>query len=348
MQAEAETEISVIVCTHNRPETLALLLASLDPQMAGLPVELVVVDSASRPEAAAAAERMVGAIAGARLVRVEQPGVSLARNAGIAQASAPWIAFLDDDEVPAADWLAQAQALIRRLPADCAICGGNVRPVYPKGPHPAIGPRWSAYLSTILRDGEFDQTEDLQFGIGHSLVRTAALYAVPGFDERLGRHGGSLLSGEEVLLAEQLMLAGWRIWHSDRIEVGHIIEPERLTTGWVRRRAYWEGVTSARMLGIHDRGALHRKAARVAAKAGPLGVAALVAPNLRELRLRFAFASGFLSGYVRQVAADPFGRVSASPRPASRPSPQVRRGSRPRSRPPAPAAHASPPARPPG
>jgi glycosyltransferase involved in cell wall biosynthesis len=54
----------------------------------------VVADSASRDPAAVAA---VARGAGARLVRLEKPGLSRARNAGAAAASGSILAFLDDD-----------------------------------------------------------------------------------------------------------------------------------------------------------------------------------------------------------------------------------------------------------
>jgi glycosyltransferase involved in cell wall biosynthesis len=301
----AELRISILVCTHNRPETLALLLDALKPQLAAAPAEVIVVDSASRPEAAERVRDLVRQVAGARLIRVDEPGVSRARNIGLQQVRAPWIAVLDDDEVPTPTWLASALSLIRRLPEDCAVCGGNVRPIYPKGSNPKVGPRWSAYLSTILRRGEFDQTDDLRLGMGHSIGRTRAFRETGGFDSRLGRRAGNLLSGEDVLLALQLIDAGWRIWHSDRLEVGHIIEPERLTKHWVLKRAYWEGVTTARMLRIQDRRTLHAEAARIAIKAGPLGIAAILAPSFRELRLRFAFVAGFLASYAGALSGLP-------------------------------------------
>ena len=35
-----------------------------------------------------------------KLIRVVEPGVSLARNRGVELASADWVVFLDDDVVP--------------------------------------------------------------------------------------------------------------------------------------------------------------------------------------------------------------------------------------------------------
>ena len=87
------SDVSVVIATRDRPDDLATCLAALralDPP----PGEIVVADSASRDAAAVAS---VARGAGARLVRLERPGLSRARNAGAAAASGRFLAFLDDD-----------------------------------------------------------------------------------------------------------------------------------------------------------------------------------------------------------------------------------------------------------
>ena len=46
----------------------------------------------------------------ARLLRVEQPGVSVARNAGAQEAAGDYIAYIDDDAIPARDWIERIAA----------------------------------------------------------------------------------------------------------------------------------------------------------------------------------------------------------------------------------------------
>jgi glycosyltransferase involved in cell wall biosynthesis len=287
--------LSIVVCTHNRPETLEQLLGILRPQIAGQPIEIIVVDSASRPAAAHRVRQLVEGQDNVRLIRLDTPGLSVARNAGVQAVKTEWIGFIDDDELPAPDWIELAKALINRLPADCAVCGGNVLPVPAEGDMPAIGPKWMAYLSTIDHQGEFDQTDNLACGLGHSLVRLSALQSVGSFDPSLGRSGTSLLSGEDVLMLNRLVEAGWRIWHSDTLKVGHVIEPERLTRAWVRKRAYWEGVSVARMLHLHDPKALWAATTKIFFVTPALAVLNLLTPGYKEFDLRYAYATGFLT-----------------------------------------------------
>jgi glycosyltransferase involved in cell wall biosynthesis len=289
--------LTLAICTHNRPLLLRQLVERLAPDLLQHGIPLIVVDSASAPEAAAGVRQCLGEHPEAQLIRMDAPGVSAARNAALAAVETPWMAFIDDDEMPGDDWVAKTLALLDRLPENCGACGGNVAPHWPGGvaPDPLPGPRRMAYLSMIDQRGEFDQSVKSHFGVGHSLLNVSAVRSVGGFDLRLGRDGSSLLSGEESLLVEALIGRGWRIWHSDRIDVTHIVEPERLVPEWARKRAYWEGVSRARLLSILNPQEL-RDLERVARRRAPvLRVLRRIAPASFEFDLRSAFVEGVLA-----------------------------------------------------
>jgi glycosyltransferase involved in cell wall biosynthesis len=87
-------KLSVVVCTHDRPDDLRRCVAAL----AALedPIETIVVDSASSTP--------VVPFDGVHLVRLDEPGLSRARNAGLALARGELIAFVDDDAAVDPDW----------------------------------------------------------------------------------------------------------------------------------------------------------------------------------------------------------------------------------------------------
>ncbi len=290
------SQLTLAICTHDRPQLLKQLVDRIAPELARLEIALIVVDSASEPVAAAAVRDCLRPHAEAQLMRIDAPGVSIARNAALHSADTPWLAFIDDDEIPDENWAHEALALISRLPGNCAACGGDVVPQWPQDrPVPAIGPRWRNYLSIIEQKGEFDQSTAPKFGVGHSILRVGAVQTVGGFDVRLGRDGTSLLSGEEVLLVRALLAQDWRIWHSDRLRVQHLIDRDRLRREWARDRAYWEGVSRARLLAIIDPAGLARLNRSVAWKAPFLKLLAGVSPDHHEFDLRSAFAVGVMT-----------------------------------------------------
>jgi glycosyltransferase involved in cell wall biosynthesis len=93
-------KVSVVIPTHNRQERLANAIRSVLEQTEK-DFEVFVVDDGSADEAAA---EVVRACRDARVSYIRLPvsrGPAAARNAGIARATAPYVAFLDDDD----EWL---------------------------------------------------------------------------------------------------------------------------------------------------------------------------------------------------------------------------------------------------
>ena len=105
--------VTVGVCTHNRPHYLAACLEGLSRQTVGATgFDIVVVDSASTGVAPARIAELTAAVANARLVRLDERGVSLARNAVAEAATGAYIAYIDDDAIPAPTWVVTIESVI--------------------------------------------------------------------------------------------------------------------------------------------------------------------------------------------------------------------------------------------
>jgi glycosyltransferase involved in cell wall biosynthesis len=266
---------------------------------------LVVVDSASSPPAAAAIAALAAAH-GAMLVRVEEPGLSRARNAGLAAATTPWVAYVDDDARVAPDWAAAIGAAIARLPPRAAALGGPILPAW-EAPCP---PWWPAELVPVLtvlnwhrpgRVGDGSLPAHVEPYGANMLFRTAALRAVGGFPPQLGRVGAKLLSGEEAWVMRALRGAGHEVHYDPAISVTHSIQAARLTPDWLLQRQFWSGVSEAMVgmrLGQHR--ACAAKALRMAlhvALRGPLKLWPAQSSALMRQRCALAFALGYLRGF---------------------------------------------------
>jgi glucosyl-dolichyl phosphate glucuronosyltransferase len=245
--------LSIVVCTHDRAKDAMECISALHRQFNYLESEIFLVDSASSDAEREYLKTEMASFPGITYIRLDQPGLSIARNAGIAASRGEWIAFVDDDAVPEPDWYDQLISLLRRAPEKWGAIGGRILPIFSSGDPPKMGPRWKVYVSINDKTGSRDCTDRFELIAANSCFRRTALLSVGGFPTSLGRFKGSLLSGEDVLVMRQLRDAGWAIWFDSSFCVGHKVPRERLTRRWVHNRAYWEGITTIRMAGLlHD------------------------------------------------------------------------------------------------
>src|SRR3954470_10640022 len=98
-------DLTVCICTHSRPQNVRDCLDGLGRQTAPrLSYSLLLVDGGSDPHAAAAL-RALAAEHDARMIRLNHSGISTARNADAWAARMHYIAYIDDNAVPAPDWV---------------------------------------------------------------------------------------------------------------------------------------------------------------------------------------------------------------------------------------------------
>src|SRR5438128_1544197 len=101
--------ISVVVPTHNRRALLERLVRALEHQEGAPPYEVVIVDDGFADGTADALARLAAdaAVPLRTVLRDLNGGPAAARNAGWEVATAPLVAFTDDDCVPDRKWLAR-------------------------------------------------------------------------------------------------------------------------------------------------------------------------------------------------------------------------------------------------
>ncbi len=208
-------EVSVVVPTYRRPEQLQRLLAGLDAQT--LPpdrFEVVVADDGSPepPDPGTHAYTVT-------VVRQDDDGfrAAAARNLGAAAARGAVIAFLDQDCVPAADYLERVGAAAvdpwalvvghRRHTELDGWSSAEVRGwVDGSGPAPREEPEPQWLLDGYVRTDDLRQPDDRSY----QLVISAVLSVNRALFERLGGFDGSFrgYGGEDWELAHRALVAG--------------------------------------------------------------------------------------------------------------------------------------------
>lgn len=223
--------VTVVVCTRNRPDSVMLTLRGL-AAMHYRPFEIVVVDNAPSSDATKdAVLREFGSDSRFRYVREPRPGLSCARNRGIAEAAADIVAFTDDDVRVDPWWL---DGIVRgfRAAADVACVTGLTATAEIEN---------AAQLYFHLREGWasrcerriYDLTENRDdsplypysagiFGTGANFaVSRIVLKNIGGFDEALGA-GTPSGGGEDLNIFTRIILSGNRLVYEPSAVVSHV------------------------------------------------------------------------------------------------------------------------------
>ena len=249
--------LSLIIPTHNRSERLIAALESVIRQ--DLPAadwECVVVSNNSTDDTVARFGDFAARYPGLnlRLVTEDGPGVSYARNRGIAETSAPLLVFIDDDERINPGFL-RAYADFFDAHPDAVVAGGRIIAEYVTG-----RPAWLSKYTEMPIANPMDFGERVRPfpagrvpGGGNMAFRRAGLAGYGGFDPTLGRVNGELIGGEENDFFERLLLGGETIWYVPGAVMWHIIPPAKLTGAYFRRLSYNVGVSQRLRAEIHRR-----------------------------------------------------------------------------------------------
>lgn len=177
---------SIVIPLYNKKDTILRAIDSVLAQAEG-DFELLVVDDGSRDGGAElVATRQDVRI---RLIRQENAGASAARNRGVREAKAEWVAFLDADDRYEAGFLDACLRAARQEPAAIAVFT-NLLLEQGGGSHPAIAPHRG---NELIEDyaSWFVAHKGRGLSSSSSMVKRQALLDCGGFPEKV-------LSGEDT------------------------------------------------------------------------------------------------------------------------------------------------------
>jgi GT2 family glycosyltransferase len=294
--------LSIVIATHDRYEDLCTCINALEQQTGIRACEVLVIDSASNPQCRKQLEGFLAGHAIASLHRLDEPGVSRARNLGAQLATSNWFATLDDDAIPKAGWVEAAVESCSTVPDDVGIIQGRVDPLWPESPPPVLGKLWRDYLSIVQLSEDGDMTTHHTCAGANMLVRKSVWSKIGGYNTSVGRIGSSLVSGIDTDLALRVIEAGFRIYYSNRFAVFHKIHKDRLTRDWIVRRALMEGKAQG-MTGRRNTREKVLLALKLVAAIPALHLLGRVRPDRDDLLVRKQIDVGLLrSLFSRSVA----------------------------------------------
>ncbi len=293
--------VAIAIPTFRRPQGLARLLDAVGRLQTDAKLRILVADNdAERTEGIETVERLNSRSYRwpLEVISVPERGIAQARNALVAHVldtyDIEYLAMLDDDEWPEADWLEAFLAVARVTGADALH--GAVIPEFEAKPG-----RWAE----ACRGLSPWRAETGPIGMIHStsnvLIRRAALEALcrPHFDPRFALSGG-----EDKDFFTRLVKAGARFAWADGAIVRAHVPASRSTPGWALRRAFRIGNSDMRVFIKHETNILARlrEAAKIAGALLASPPAALVFAPLKSRRMaplcKFARAVGKLAALL--------------------------------------------------
>jgi glycosyltransferase involved in cell wall biosynthesis len=248
----APVHVSVVVPSHNGSALLPCTLSHIAAQRvpADLGWEVILVDNASTDGAAdvATAAWPADAPVELRVVREPRLGLSHAHVRGFAEARGELVAWVEDDNWIAPDWVEIVRRTMEENP-EVGACGGFNEPVCEGGAPAWFGAIQAAYGSGPQGRARGDHTDEPAYlwGAGMTVRRRAWLHLIEGgfrplLVDRQGKANHN--SGGDVEISFALRLCGWRLRFEPGLHLRHYLLRHRLDWAYARRLLRGIGASS--------------------------------------------------------------------------------------------------------
>lgn len=228
--------LDIIICSYHRNELLkecldALLQQSQTKQHWS--VCLVNNTSTIFPEYIL---NRVDSFQNGQIVQQTRPGLSIARNTGIAQCSAPWIAFLDDDAKAPHNYVSKIMEIIKCGNYDCF--GGHIKSWWKYGQ-----PRWledNFGSKPYLANERCTIDESYNWG-SNLIIRRTSLNDVGLFPTNIGMKGTKLGYAAENIVQMKLRQKGLKVGYDPNLFIEHVVMSQKLKLIWHLQSSYATG-----------------------------------------------------------------------------------------------------------
>jgi glycosyltransferase involved in cell wall biosynthesis len=226
-------DFTVAIPTYNGAQRLPEVLESLKSQTGteSFAWEVVVVDNNSRdttPEVIKAYQQ--NSPYPIRYCLETAQGAGFARKRAICEAQSDLIGFLDDDNIPAATWIAAAYTFAQEHPTAGAF-GSRIQGEFEVEP-PENFSRLLSFLALTERGSEpliYEPAKKvLPPSAGLVIRKQAWLENVPDRLILNGRVDGNMLTAEDLEMLSYIQRSGWEIWYNPAMQVRHKIPKQRL------------------------------------------------------------------------------------------------------------------------
>jgi glucosyl-dolichyl phosphate glucuronosyltransferase len=231
-------DISVIICTHNRCQSLKKVLNDLEHLVIpeGLKWEVVIVDNHSNDNT----KNIINEFQKKdsiplKYIFEERKGKSYALNTGLREADGEIMAFTDDDVQVHPQWLEQLIEIFKKF--ECLGIGGKIIPTWTSDK-----PQW------LIEEGPYKlMTVIVKYDLGkepceimtppwgaNMAFKRIAFDQYGFFRTDLGPNPVNLVRGEDSEFCMRLIRGGEKIIYAPEVIVYHPVEKERTEKGYFK------------------------------------------------------------------------------------------------------------------
>ncbi|MGK7893753.1 MAG: hormogonium polysaccharide biosynthesis glycosyltransferase HpsE [Xenococcus sp. (in: cyanobacteria)] len=249
-------DFTVAICTYNGADRIILVLDKLRSQVdiKDISWEIIVVDNNSNDSTAEIVKKYQAHQEQDLTIKYcfePQQGLAYARRCAIKEAKSELIGFLDDDNLPASDWVKQAYIFGQQHPQAGAY-GGQIHGLFEVEPPPNFSriARFFALIEgnkTYCYNEKYQDTKKKLFPPGAGIVihKQAWLETVPQSQKIMGVSGTSLATKcEDVELLSYIFYGGWELWFNKDMIIYHEIPKSRFEREYIIR--FFRGVGLSR------------------------------------------------------------------------------------------------------
>jgi len=242
--------VSVIICCHNSAKRIIATLNSLAAQVqdSGMSYEIILVDNNCSDDTIQTANQywhQLGTPYPFTFVHQPIPGLTYARQKGIASANFDYVILCDDDNWLCSDYLQKTINIFEALP-DVALIGGVGEAVFECNP-----PEWFHQIGgfgyAVGSEGRSAGYVDSLYGAGMGIRKSVyEKLLTKGMSFILSdRKGNALSSGGDVEMCIIFNKAGYKIYFDTALCFKHFIAANRLRWNYYLQLRKAFGVANA-------------------------------------------------------------------------------------------------------
>lgn len=229
--------ISVVVCTYNRANILKYALQALVNQTVAKNLyEVIVINNNSTDKTNDIVQDFINKYDNYYIIQEKEQGISHARNRGIKEAKADYIAYLDDDVRPFETYVERIIWVIYNYDFD--VFGGRYVPwyLYDK-------PRWfkDEYACTGY---DIREIEELKAGFlvgGVMVFKKRVLEFLGGFSTDMGPKAERFAYGEDTNVQVRMRNKELKIGFDPDLVVEHLVANYKVSIFWFFKSNYING-----------------------------------------------------------------------------------------------------------